>query len=387
SVCGRVAPSIGGAGMKAARWGRRVAPLAILLALTSPLVVSGSVAAAPSSIAETATDAPPRVDIVVVGSTSLAEAVEARVASWFQGHNTALRAHTASTLTVRDVRSARAEVGVTVWLMVRAPASAILYFTVTNSDGAPSRYLVEEVSLVGGFDELGLEHVGQVIYLSALALWSGTAQSTAKEVDESLAVVTGKPLIDVPPSSQAENWRAPRSADLAVIGVDYRLRSAGPEGLTQGPGVVLACRRATGPFAFGGVASIGLLLRQSGRANGVEVELHGARFGLGALVRRSLSARLAATASLGFEFDSVRYQSASFGERSVLALESRTEVRPFVDMSAGACLAFTPLDACLAVATNVALVRTHYDLLEHGEPSELFAPWIVQPGLSASLNW
>lgn len=339
---------------------------------------------------------PARVRIALVGDADGLTALEARIESWFRPQLTELIVTREKALAANDVLSPADESLVGVWVVPRSATSVRLFFTVVAKPGSVPRYLVRDVNLDGGLDELGMEQITQMIYLSTSALWAGLVESPRSEVEEQLAPEPPAPSEPMAPlAPPAEEQPTPRAAPPSAtspalhvsLGFEYFARFAGNEGVTHGPAALLGLSVPLGSFSARGAVQAALLVPHEASTEGVAVDLQGASFALGATLLHPVLGKTFASAELAFGLDVINYAVSIPEDPTLVAQDSATEARPFLRLRVGFGYHVGPLGLSAGVGPVVQLLRTHYDVVEDGVRSELFAPWLVQPELFASAIW
>ena len=140
---------------------------------------SASEAPVASSSGPTAPARPLAVDVALVGGASSQGSLAVRIRSWF-GTETRLSIETERTLSAERVLAPLAAGHVAVWVTLRSPNEARLYFAAPSERGSVPRYLVRDVPLEWGLDEVGSERVAQVVHSSVSALFEGAIEGTAR---------------------------------------------------------------------------------------------------------------------------------------------------------------------------------------------------------------
>jgi hypothetical protein len=338
----------------------------------------------------------PKVEITVVGDFPNADAVGTRVASWFDGQSIPNSTAHSAELSPGVVFTPGGAEGVRLWLVLSAPNAARLFFAVQEHADALPRFLVQEVELSGGVDELGLERLAQVAYLSAVALWEGSAESSRQEMEQGLGVASAKrsarparPVskLPAPPSTATTE---PRSADEGWhlrSQFPYELSFHGEEGVFMGIGwdQGVAWRQGSNELALL-VHSHLFLLVDPIEKRGVRLDLSG--LGLGALVggARRLSNRWWLSGQLGPSFERVSVYVKALSDPSLSkGPPPETSWRPTLFGSAALRLEIGAFKYSLAATVSVPLVRVSYDIADTELPGgreKLIVPWAVQPGFS-----
>ena len=136
--------------------------------------------ASPSVALVNGAASPPQVDIVVIQDERVVDALQSKTLSWFGGSMTRVKTRQEARLDPAVVLAPSPIAGVRVWIVPRNTTTVWLYFVVQAESGGMPRYLVHELLLDNGLDELGLEQVAQVVYFASQALWAGQLQSTTR---------------------------------------------------------------------------------------------------------------------------------------------------------------------------------------------------------------
>jgi hypothetical protein len=361
---------------RAARWGAGV----LLLAAARP-------GRAEPAIEEAAVL--PRVELSVVGDDPNADALVARVGSWFEGQHTPTRTAHLLAVDSRTVLAADDAPGLRVWIVLRTPTECRVFFTVQERPRAAPRYLVSDVALDHGLDELGMEQVAQVVFLSGTALWAGTVESSPDEVKEGLlsapAPRTAERAAPSGPRAPRGVRRESRPRPSFRAGAEYGVRVRGPEGIQQGPSAAFSVSWPWHGFALGPIARAGLALPDRLERAGASLEVHGASFELGAEALHELSAHAALTAALGPGLDVVRFDPASAHDPSLRPAAARLDLRPFIGAAIGVRAELGGVAIGAGAFVAVQTLRTHYDVLDGRARSEVVVPWVVQPGARVAL--
>lgn len=191
----------------------------------------------------------PRLDVTIAASFPSAPVVGARVAGWFTGQGIPTQTEVGPEPRASWVWASTQTLGVRLWLTLSTPTMARLFFSVQERADLPPRFLVQDVELRSGVDELGIERLAQVAYFSAVAAWEGTAESSRQEVEQGLGVeptplaATLTPPV-VPAPKPAPTKAAPSAPTIFpakpfwqfVVGLSYETRWRGEEGTFIGIG-------------------------------------------------------------------------------------------------------------------------------------------------------
>jgi len=363
------------------------------------LTIAGQASAQASSLVQGGNVAPslPRVDIAVVQNACDAMALQTKTLSWFVGSVTLVSARQEPGLDAGAVLAQSPVAGVRVWIVARTATTVWLYFAVQPEPGRVPRYLVRDIELDRGFDELGMEQVAQVVYLSSMALWTGQLQSTRSQLEDRLSATFLLP----PPSTPGPRWSAMPTAVAAKSGpapnkawqgrsgwmlhseLAYGLRLQGREGIAQGPLGALRFLHASGDLELGGRLSVQFLLPHRQQSDPVVLDLRGYSIRAAPWLSFRKASDLSVTAELGPGMDVVRYSVKSTADPSLQPVPSQWEVRPIAWLAIGIESGSSRIRFGLEASLSVQLLRTHYDLVDGSQHIELLAPWIIQPGWSA----
>ena len=194
------------------------------------------------------------VRVILIGDAGDQGELESRIRSWF-GAEVPLTVVRQRDLVTEQVLSP--EPGrVSVWVAPRSATQARLFFVVPAGNDSSARYLIRDVPLGEGLDEVGSERIAQVVHSSVSALLVGEVESTRQEVELSLAEVDEAPVrsestpkpaaVHEPPAVQKPPHQPPppappqagtdRSPLRLVVAPFYRVAWASVEGTAHGPG-------------------------------------------------------------------------------------------------------------------------------------------------------
>jgi hypothetical protein len=332
----------------------------------------------------------PAVEIAVVGDFSNADAVGARIASWFEGQAIATRVSRVPELSAKSVFSPTEAVGVRLWVVLGSPTDARLFFAVQERGGAAARYLVQDVELNGGVDELGLERLAQVASLSAVALWDGNAESTRQDVERRLpGVATPSTAAESHTRPSGEAPPKPRRKDVFHYrgGLAWEASFHGEEGVFWGGSILggpvwpSASREVslTARFGWNGIP-------HDVERQGVTLELSQFTFGLAFGAARRISESFWLSLQLGPTLEAVTCRTKSLADPTLRGgTAAGGQLRPGLLGGVGLWLDLGPVTYALDVNVGAPLVRVHYDIEDEAAPGgreELIVPWAVQPGVS-----
>ena len=322
---------------------------------------------------------PPHVDLAIVGGEAKADVVAERVTSWFRGSPTALWVTRQEALNPSAVLEPSGHLGVQVWIVLTDLPRAQIFFAVQAQAQKPTRYLVTDLVLDGGLDELGIEQVAQIVYPSALALWAGNMETSRSEVERELQ----KPAVHEqnPPPPPRD-----RSRRTAAIGAEYAAMYGGG-GLAQTVGGNVSMLMRTPTSAIGARVHLGALLPRSEAASGVMLDLSGTVVGGGAIAEWKISDRVWLPAEIGLGAQIVHYRAAMLTDPVLVATGGGVDTQPIVYARYSVRVDLGGVGLDIAALFDVHLTRTHYDISVDGNRYAALVPWLVQPGLAAGVTW
>jgi hypothetical protein len=364
------------------------------------VLLTARAAAADSASDEVGAQSMPELTLVMVDGEAVAPpaSLEARILSWFSTESVKLGAGRSAQLDSARVLRGPETPGVAVWLLPRSTSQVRLFFAVRDSAQGDVRYLMTDVPLEHGFDELGLEQVAQVAYLSAKALWEGRLESTRSQVEQGLsehAAPTPKPDEPAPAPTPAplaparqRPVEAERSANLAPrTGIFYGVRARGDEGAAHGPGATFALVVQRSHQLFGGRLRAQLLLPHTSERRDIELSLRGYSLSVGPWLERRVRERVWVSSELSAGVDVIRFAASARDDSSWQTSTPAWELRPLLTASAGVHTELGFVQVGVVAQVSVQLLKTSYEVTEPAGTSELFRPWLVQPGGALELSW
>lgn len=228
------------------------------------------------------------VEIVLVGRAATDGSLAERIQSWF-GAGAELSITTEPTLAADRVLGPHSA-GVGVWVTLRTASSARIYFAAAGEPDEPTRYLVRDVPLDAGLDEIGSERVAQVVHSSVTALIDDSIDVVARpEIERELAPPPAsnepahprEPAPKPPPPVHSEPELG--VALVPLVGAFYRAALGGDEGVAHGPGLVLGGEFDFDHFGIGAVLRADYAFPHAENFEELEVTLSGASLRFGAL--------------------------------------------------------------------------------------------------------
>ncbi|MBN1609801.1 MAG: hypothetical protein JW940_24425 [Polyangiaceae bacterium] len=332
------------------------------------------------------------VSVTLVGIRSDRTAIEELLTEWFELGAFELVTRWQPTLRVDEVLSSKAGAELRIWLVLMGKARARVYF----ADAAGERFLVRDVPLRDGLDELGRERIVQILSSSAHAFLARSANSSREEIQRTFAEPT--PADPLPPPTEPAT--APPASHEPTAGVGSQPHPS-PWGLRGGGSYVAIHRGAEGtghgPEAMLGVTYRGQRQRLSlslrgryewpHRAAGDEVTLAlqtaGMRLMLGV---ESDPPGFGWAARFGAGWDRVSYTPRPRTQETT-ARRGSADFRPLLGFAVGGVIQGQRGSIAVLTLLELPLVDTHYDVALQAARRIDLAPWRVQPGLALEAVW
>jgi hypothetical protein len=342
-------------------WGRACPKWLALLWLATLALVAQSARAEPEPAR--------KVEIVLVGSLAEDPVFAARVTSWFAADRFQVSVRRTRWLEPKQVLAPSGEAAVHVWVTLSGTALARLYFASERGPGGAPSYFLRELRLDSGLDEIGAEHVAEVLNLSTQAFLEGQAESAREELERTLRAEPApeptpapapKPVATVKPAAAARAsppMRAPPRSWSARVG--YAASYRADEGIWHGPSAALevALWRKLGLRA----AVLGALPRERDLTP-LELRFYGVAFVVAPTLRHTLGAGIDLQWFVGPSLEVVRYAPVRLLSAEYAAYAGATEARPAFTGGVGALWGRGPVLALVAQAT-LPLTKTHYDVV------------------------
>ena len=342
--------------------------------------------------------APLNVTVVLVGLPDLPSFPD-RLHSLFET-GTVLNIEIQPTLDPDRILRSRDGTSAEAWIALRDDRVARIYFVVSTELGSDQRFLVRDVVLKGGLDELGKEQVAAVVHSSIVALREGELRTGRAEIERELgsrvrpheprtrSAEAGTAARGPRHERQTRHGRNPSPAGRdweIAAGLGYGANWRGGEPPAHGVQASLSVLKSSADPRIGAFLSARHLLRSSVDASTLTLTLDGVRFRAGPALRSRLAANLAVEIGLGGGIDWVRY--AASGRGTVVAIRGSDELRGAASAYSGLSYQLAPLAVMLLAEVDVALQNTHYDIVTPAGRDTVLKAAPFQPGLSLLLLW
>jgi len=349
----------------------RLALVVLVIALSC---VTGSGRAAPPS--------GPALQVVVltlVGDLGEEPTFGRRVTSWFDADRYRVVVRAVDHLDPAHVLSPQVDRAVYVWVVLREPRHARLYFATVTGEREAATYLWRDLELEAGLDELGAERIAQVVHLSTLALLEGEAANRREEIEQALVEepaaqratpptppVAASPVAASPRPRAETGTRAPASTPPAhsrtrgefALGYGASLRS--DEGVWHGPRAGAGMRSASG---WGLRVQVQAGLPRTRELGPVELELVGGDLALAASFLGAVGHGRSLEGFAGPSLELVGYRPTASLDPTVATGQGATELRPAALAGVTGVLREASPRIAVGAQGMVSLLRTHYDLV------------------------
>jgi hypothetical protein len=335
-----------------------------------------------------------RVEIVLVGKLGQDPVFAARVTSWFRPERFTVELRRARYLDPRQVLAPAGNADVHVWVTLSGDNLARLYFSSAAHSGRSESYFLRDLRLESGLDEIGAEHVAEVLHLSTQAFLDGQALSAREELERTLQAEPA-PTREPPPAARpvgsvtrpvdelAPATRRPAARREWGAGVGYGVSYRADEGIWHGPRAsleALLLRR------FGLRVAAAGALPQTRELEPLALRFFGASFLVAASFRHELGSRVELEWFGGPGLEVVRYEPVQPLSSDYIAARAATEARPEAGVGLCASLIGSPRVSVMAEAT-VPLTRTHYDVVQGSERRVIGEASPVVPKLGFELGF
>ncbi|HET9930007.1 MAG TPA: hypothetical protein VFQ35_04935 [Polyangiaceae bacterium] len=194
-------------------------------------------------------DAPPRIEVVLVGAAERDPALFERLRTLFPPPSLVILRKETGVVSSAVLTPERADT-LYIWIRSSSRNVARVYLAAREQSEESARYLYREVALESGLDEIGSESLAQIAHSAAEALWSREQEISKLEVLRALAKESEAASSRALPASEAPSVtpalrpreapppaRAPANEAVHVaLGASFGTHSGGDEGWLSEPG-------------------------------------------------------------------------------------------------------------------------------------------------------
>jgi hypothetical protein len=282
------------------------------------------------------------------------------------------------------------------------------------SDERRGRYLLRDVPLPNGLDEVGRETLAQVIESSLVALQGQTKALSRHELNRLLtgeaafvptesassAEIPSKdvarpvreksPVGSAPAAPKATHEPAPSALRSRIqLAGAYSTQWSGPElGALHGPALRLEWERARGAESSWFAAATGeLRWDQSYESSLVDVAVASRAAWLTGGIKHTWRGELRMLAGLGLGVDWAVIQPRDVEGGLSRVLPETSDTTMWLRAELGLERRLGSVQLALSLLTDVSTLDTHYDVRRTGRAERLVTPWRVRPGLRVAVGW
>jgi hypothetical protein len=325
-----------------------------------------------------------KVSITLVGRASLAKELDDLLLEWFDTEQVRVDIRRQPSLDRSDVMAKTADAQTLRIWMTLVGTSARLYY----ADPAGERFLVRNIPLRNGLDELGREHVVQVLVTSAEDFVSRRISSTAQEVEASLPPpppAVPRPVAPPPPPPVARP--APSPGCGLRIGPLYAVTMRGAEGVGHGPGAVfgIACASPRVWWALSMSARYEWPVVAEGADVSLKIRSLCARWTLA--VETPDPRPLGVGVEIGGGVDHAAFDASALPGAAVAPRASGADFRPIALLAARGSLWQGRARLTLSAGIALPLLKTHYDIAAGSDRSTQVTPWRAEPTFALEATW
>jgi len=371
---------------------RASAAFVLALALLLERTAGAQPAQQPAEALETNDQARLEVEVRLVAGAARDPAFAERIASWFDAQRFRVKVITVAWLDPQRVLTPQRGASVYVWVTMQE-RRARLYFARVDRAQNRASYLLRDLPLQQGLDEIGAEQIAQAVHFSTVALLEGQLESPRAELEQSLKAEESPPPPPPPPAvapapapATERPTTPPRRATAVELspGIGYGLTYRGEtEGVGHGP-------RASLKLAWSGTWLVGARLAATlplERTVGpIALELSGGSVALTGGIRQRLGHDLGLELFAGPVVELLHYSSTPSSSSGLSPGGAENEARPQLMAGLAGTFGSEPRLAILAEVI-FALSDTHYDLVLDSGSAEIGRPSWVMPGLSFELQF
>ncbi|MBN2197400.1 MAG: hypothetical protein JW751_31770 [Polyangiaceae bacterium] len=334
----------------------------------------------------------PRVGVVLVGEFGADPEIAAVIGEWLGRSGLAPEVTRAPRLELADLRSpGPAGVPVRLWLVRGDERHARVYL----AEPRAGRYLVRNVPMPPGLDEVGRERIALVVLSSALAFLEGGATSSLDEVTRSLGPpappISARDGAAPEPPKPSPTHPAPptglgarRTTDLGV-GFFYAITNQTPAGLATGPGLRTELLRTRDRYRAGAYLELDYQIPHRAYTERLVIELRSFALGTGLAGGIALGKHLAWQVALGGGLEIVD-AAPTARDGSVAWVEADRTSLPFLRFAVGPVWRWSTALMALTTRVDVEPVGLRYELSSgSARQTELEMPR-VRPGVALTFG-
>jgi hypothetical protein len=278
----------------------------------------------------------------------------------------------------------RAGALVQVWVTRRSDKLARLYFA--SAESGTVRYLLRDLELERGLDEVAAEELAQSVHLSTLALLDGQLETSREEVEQALKTDQdpAEPSRAAAPATPAKIRKvAPKTALWRLSpALGYAVDFRADEGIGHGPRLRL---RADSSSGFGLWSRLQATLPHRTELTQLELELWGGSLLLAPSFRLPLAARWLLCGYAGASLELLHYTARARPGVAFHPGPPSNELRPRAVFGAFLAFGSTPRFGLVA-ELGLALARSRYESERAGARHVVAEASRVMPSVGLELE-
>ncbi len=344
--------------------------------LVAWIVLLSSCIARVGTAAPRVASTPARVEIGLVGKISEDPTLPRRITSWFDAKNFRVTTRPIAQLNASQILTPQQKGTVNVWITFGKDGNARLYFATARRSGRDPVYLVRDMQLPHGLDELGSERIAQVLHLSTVAILEGQAETRRDDVERTLeAELAADPergqatlLASKSDGTESDNQR-PNSSDNSNgdsdpgslnVGIGYGMSFRADEGIWHGPRASLEYFLSHA-FAIGGL--IRTAIPHSQDVEGITLSVEAVTLGAVGCWHAPVTLGVWAEVFTGPGLDVVYHHPTQARDPDATLAQGDTEARPNAIVGVGIVIGRPFPRVSITTDATLLLSGTRYDLV------------------------
>ncbi len=267
---------------------------------------------------------------------------------------------------------------------LRRLPDVVIYF----ADKGGERFLVRELSLPQGLDELGKEALGQIIESSFEALLEQGGSALNRAQLRSAFEEREEPAPSPSPASGPPEpvLYSAKQRPSAGVGAFYAMRAFTSSSVTHGPGAIVRGELPWQSTRFSLWFSAAYELPQDFSDQVIGLRLSTISLRIGAGLRRRVVPPLWLGARLGIGSDFVDVEPHALLPEQTTTTISRLSRVDVGGIAVDASYEVAPqINVALAAFADIDFVPRHYDVMLNGTTQAFLEPWRVKPGVALAV--
>jgi hypothetical protein len=327
------------------------------------------------------------IQINLVGDAALADELDSLLLEWLgEDQSKAEIRHVPVLRSSEVLASSPDEQLLRIWVVLDNVHLARVYF----AEPSAGRFLVRDVYLHQGLDELGRENVAQVLVTSAKAFIEHNAGSSVDEVVATMKSQAREPKSVAPVEPEFKpkpTLRKSAQQWFFRLGGFYGTRFETPNLVSHGPGLLAFVGRETLDTRWAAVFRTQYFWPITARASDVDISIRALALRLAFVIEKPLSVDYDVGIEAGGGLEYVSYNSSATSDSGVSAVGRTGYFEPETWLGLRLSSRQSHWRWALVPGLSTSLVRSHYDVIRQGRPQIEFAPWIMLPSCALEMTW